>query len=99
MELSDKPFKIDIVILIDEFDDYSVLFNPLTAETMGLNPVGLTIWEEIDGERSVSDISKLICNRFNVSEEISIHDTKSFIQRLYRRLFIVFSHEEFITDT
>ncbi len=89
-----KPVKLDEVILVDEFLDYSVLFNSLTAETMGLNSLGLNIWNEIDGEKSINEIASRICKKYDVLCDMAIPDTEEFIKKLYRRMFIIFSHEE-----
>jgi len=43
-----------------EHDDWAVLFNPSTAETYGLNPVGIFIYKLLDGKHSLSDIADLL---------------------------------------
>lgn len=41
-------------------EDLSILLNPYTVEFMGLNLMGKTIWELIDGKNTVSDIASTI---------------------------------------
>ena len=52
-----NPIANPIVVLRKEFDDWAVLFNPDTAEAVGVNPVGVAIWELLDGKNSLEDIA------------------------------------------
>ena len=71
-----------VVVLREEFDDWAVLYNPDNAEAVGTNPIGVEIWKNLDGKRSVGDIITGIKQEYNnVSEnaDAEIHD---FIQEL-----------------
>ena len=48
-----KTIANPIVVLRKEFDDWAVLFNPDTAEAVGVNPVGVAIWELLTGKNSL----------------------------------------------
>jgi len=45
-----------LVVLREEFDDWAVLFNPETADAVGINPVGVAIWKLLDGRHSLEEI-------------------------------------------
>ena len=71
-----------VVVLREEFDDWAVLYNPDNAEAVGTNPIGVEIWKNLDGKRSVGDIITGIKQEYNnVSKnaDTEIHD---FIQEL-----------------
>lgn len=59
MKHSDKPIANPIVVLREEFDDWAVLFNPDTADVVGINPVGVAVWKWMDGQRSLRPFVKL----------------------------------------
>ncbi len=56
MNSTDKPVPNPIVVLREDFDDLSVLYNPDTADAIGINPIGAAIWKQMDGRRTVSEI-------------------------------------------
>ncbi len=87
------------VILIDDLEDYSVLFQPYTGETMGLNQTGLAIWRKIDGKSSMEEISVTISNKFDIPIEIISNDILEFCKKLYRRFFVVKDKSEQMTET
>lgn len=47
-----------------------------------LNPTGKMIWEECDGKKSPSDISKLIHERYQVSKHQAAVDTLALVRGL-----------------
>ena len=55
MKPTDKPIANPIIVLREEFDDWAVLFNPETADAVGTNPVGVAVWKQMDGQRSIED--------------------------------------------
>jgi SynChlorMet cassette protein ScmD len=74
--------KNQVVVLREEFDDWAVLYNPDNAEAVGTNPIGVEIWENLDGKRSVEDIILGIQKEYkNVSKNADT-DIHAFIQKL-----------------
>lgn len=51
-----------IVVLRKEFDDWAVLFNPDTAEAVGVNPVGVAIWEKLNGKNTIAASAQYQCS-------------------------------------
>ena len=47
-----------------------------------LNNVGSRIWELIDGEKSVTDISEILINEYEVTNEEAETDLKEFFEKL-----------------
>ncbi len=59
-----KPIVNPVVVLRKEFDDWAVLFNPDTAEAVGINPVGVAIWELLDQQIDIHEIAYTIRQDF-----------------------------------
>ena len=56
MPQHDKPIANPLVVLREEFDNWAVLFNPDTADAMGINPVGVVVWKLMDGQHTLHDL-------------------------------------------
>ena len=57
MESSNKPIANPVAVLREEFDDWAVLFNPDTADAVGINPVGVAMWKLLDGQHGLDEIA------------------------------------------
>jgi SynChlorMet cassette protein ScmD len=77
-----------IVVLRKEFDDWAVLFNPDTAEAVGVNPVGVAIWEMLDGKKSAEEISHQINQDFTDVPGSAAEEIQTFIEDLTERGFV-----------
>ena len=88
MDLKEIPAVDPQAILNEEFDDWALLFQPLTGETVGLDPVGVLTWKMIDGRRSGEEIAAALATRFEDAPPSVREDTLAFLEKLYRRLFI-----------
>ena len=85
-----KPIVNPVVVLRKEFDDWAVLFNPDTAEAVGINPVGVTIWELLAADSSLLDIIENIKENFADVPGSAAEEIQSFINDLTERGFIGF---------
>jgi SynChlorMet cassette protein ScmD len=83
-----KPIANPVVVLRKEFDDWAVLFNPDTAEAVGVNPVGVAIWEALDGKNSVEDIANMIQLDFSDVPGTAAREIQTFLEDLTKRGFI-----------
>jgi len=73
------------VVLREEFDDWAILFDPVTCAGYGLNPVSVFIWKLLDGRHSEEDILEdLKTHCENVPEDAGAH-LREFIDELVRR--------------
>jgi SynChlorMet cassette protein ScmD len=90
MNPNDNPIANPVAVLREEFDDWAVLFNPDTAEAVGLNPVGAAIWKLLDGEHTVVQITDQIRVQFaHVPGQVEGEIT-AFLTDLEQRGFIGF---------
>jgi len=84
-----KKFIVNpVVVLRKEFDDWAVLFNPDTAEAVGINPVGVTIWELLTEDSSMNIIVENIKNNFADVPGSAKEEIETFIEDLMNRGFI-----------
>ena len=81
----DKPVANPLIVLREEFDDWAILFDPDSGDGFGLNPVGVFIWNRLDGRHGVRDILKELREKCEeVPEEAEDH-LQGFIQDLVTR--------------
>ena len=88
MKQTDKPIANPVVVLREEFDDWAVLFNPDTADAMGTNPVGVSVWKRMDGKQSLADIVTKIKNDFEGAPEAVVQEITTFVESLAARGFV-----------
>ena len=77
-----------VVVLRKEFDDWAVLFNPDTAEAVGINPVGVAIWELLAEDSSMDGIVENIKKNFADVPGSAKEEIQTFINDLSERGFI-----------
>lgn len=77
-----------VVVLRKEFDDWAVLFNPDTAEAVGINPVGVAIWELLDQQIDIEKIAAAIRQDFADVPGSAAKEIEDFIADLAKRGFI-----------
>ena len=85
MQQIEKPIANPLLVCRDEFDDWSILFDPDKGDSFGLNPVSAFIWKRLDGSRSIQDIAEDLranCEGVPDSAETEI---AAFIEELIRR--------------
>jgi SynChlorMet cassette protein ScmD len=82
MNQTDRPITNPIVVLREEFDDWAILFNPDTAAAVGINPVGVAVWKQIDGKRSLKEITQEIKTSFEEAPEAVFEEISTFVDKL-----------------
>ena len=83
-----KPIVNPVVVLRKEFDDWAVLFNPDTAEAVGINPVGVAIWELLDQQIDTEKIVTTIRQDFADVPGSATEEIETFIADLAKRGFL-----------
>jgi SynChlorMet cassette protein ScmD len=83
-----SPVRNPVAVLREEFDDWAVLFNPDTAQAVGINPVGVTVWKLIDGKRTIDDVVSQIVECYDDVPECARDDVVAFIQCLTEGGFV-----------
>src|ERR1700746_3177414 len=63
-------------------DGEAVLLDIESGEYFALNSVGSRIWELSDGTRSTAEIVSVICDEFDVAEDIATADACEIIHEL-----------------
>ena len=94
MKLSEKPIANPVVVLREEFDDWAVLFDPDTANAVGINPVGVTVWKLMDGKLSLKELVDEIKDRFADVPDAAIDDLTAFVNKLADSGFVGYELEE-----
>ncbi len=88
MNPTDKPIANPIVVLRVEFDDWAVLFNPDTADAVGTNPVGVAVWQWMDGTRNLEDIVSEVRTRFEDTPDAAFEEIAAFVDALAENGFV-----------
>ena len=88
MNQTDKPIANPIIVLREEFDDWAILFNPNTADAVGTNPVGVAVWKQLDGKRSLEEIVAEIKNSFEDTPQAALKEITTFVNTLAENGFV-----------
>lgn len=88
MKHTDKPIVHPDAVLREEFDDWAVLFHPLTGEAVGVGPVGVAIWKLLDGQRTLAEVAAEIQAQCEDAPDTVLEDSVAFVGDLERRLFV-----------
>lgn len=82
MAIPNQPIVNPNIVLREEFDDWAVLFDPDTANAVGVNPVGVAIWKRLDGKHTLDQISKEIRETFSEPTDKVEDDVAAFVKQL-----------------
>lgn len=93
MKLKNNPIANPIVVLREEFDDWAILFNPDTADAVGINPVGVEVWKRMDGRRSLEEIVAEVENEFADVPETVLEEMTTFVDQLAENGFVGYELE------
>jgi SynChlorMet cassette protein ScmD len=94
MNRADTPLTNPNVILREEFDDWAVLFNPDTGDAEGINPIGVAVWNRMDGQRSLEDIVAEIHNSFADVSDSALEEIGVFVDTLAEHGFVGYALKE-----
>ena len=70
------------VVLREEFDQWAVLFNPDTADAVGINPVGVAVWKLLDGTRDESALVETLGESFDEIPGAATQQVHAFVEQL-----------------
>jgi len=93
MKLQNKPIANPVVVLREEFDDWAVLFNPDTADAVGINPVGVAVWKLMDGNYDLEKILAQVKNQFADVPEAATDEVATFVDELAESGFVGYELE------
>jgi hypothetical protein len=63
-------------------DGEAVLLDIESGAYFSLDPVGSRIWELCDGTRSTAEIVSVICDEFDVAEDVAMADAREILDEL-----------------
>jgi SynChlorMet cassette protein ScmD len=93
MKLQNKPIANPVVVLREEFDDWAVLFNPDTADAVGVNPVGVAVWKLMDGNYALDEILAQVKDQFKNVPDTATEEVTAFVDDLAERGFVGYELE------
>ncbi|MBN1815649.1 MAG: PqqD family peptide modification chaperone [Anaerolineae bacterium] len=89
----DRPIANPVVVFKVGNGDWAVLFNPDTADAVGINQVGMVMWELMDGRHSLGDILRAVKGRFADVPVSAVEDVATFVDDLASRGFVGYELE------
>ena len=84
----DKPIANPSIVLREEFDDWAILFDPDSGDTLGLNPTGVFVWKLLDGSHKVDDILRNLQNNCQAVPDEAGNQLRDFILGLVERKLV-----------
>ena len=90
---SSNPIANPVIVLREEFDDWAVLFNPDTADAVGINPVGVIVWKQMDGQCNMDDIVENVKDHFSEVPDTVHQEVTTFVDQLVENGFVGYEVE------
>lgn len=88
MDTTQTPIANPAAVLREEFDDWAVLFNPDTADVVGVSPVGVAVWKLLDGKRTIADIVAEVRSQFSAVSDTVEGEVSAFLADLAEEGFV-----------
>lgn len=60
----------------------AVIIDPRQNRIHELDPVGTTIWTELDGEKDTAEIAQIVCENYSSEQAMVISDIDEFCETL-----------------
>ena len=76
-------------VLWRELDGEAILLNPKEGCSYNLNNVGTSIWKMLDGEHSIDDMAKSICELYEVESEQALQDLRQLLNELRENNLVI----------
>lgn len=84
----ENPLANPVIGLRQEFDEWGLLYNPDTSDSMAISPVGVVIWKLLDGKHTIPDIVAEVKIQCEDAPETVQEDVVTFIQSLQARGYL-----------
>jgi SynChlorMet cassette protein ScmD len=83
MSVTNSPPEVNSQIsLREEYDDWALLFDPDTGNTVGLTPTGVTIWKCLIEKKDMTEIKSALSKEFEDIPENLETDIRSFFDQI-----------------
>jgi SynChlorMet cassette protein ScmD len=69
-----------MVVVREEFDNGTILFDPETGNTFGINPIGVLVWKHLDGLHSIDDIAEILFEKAEAVPDDVISHIEIFLK-------------------
>lgn len=79
------------IVLREEKDDWALLFNPADGDVVGVNPVGVALWNLMDEHATVAAIAAALCRQCDAVPAEVEQDVAEYLGRLTARGFVTAS--------
>jgi hypothetical protein len=63
-------------------DGTALIVGGQIAKLLTLNDVGTFIWQQADGRQTMADITKKLCQEFDIDQEVALRDAEIFVRDL-----------------
>jgi len=83
--LHSKPVLSPQVVLREESDDWAMLFDPSTGNAFGIDPVGVFIVKQLDGNKSIMEIVRGLGELFEAVPPEADKDAIELVDDLRRK--------------
>ena len=83
-----KPKVNPTIVLREEFENRTFLYEPDTGNTYDLNPAGAFVWKSLDSGCSIGQIAEKLKKVFDTGSSSVIEDLTAFLSDLKERGFI-----------
>ena len=93
MKQKDMPVANPLLVLREEFDGRTVLFDPDTGNGFDLNPVGVFVFNCLDGKHTLKDIYFELCQNFDEVPENAEEDVAGFVEVLLKKGYAGFEKD------
>lgn len=84
MKYEHCPVKID-ELAWRKVDDEGIILDMANDQAHILNEVAIEMWNLMDGNNSIQDISENICKEYEVEMEQALKDTMEFAGKLFEK--------------
>ncbi len=74
-----------------EMEDGTVIISPEGGQVRVLNEVGTLVWQLLDGQKTVVDISNHVAQEFEISATDAASDVEKFLLELDERDILIWS--------
>ena len=80
--MTDQVYGKNEEFIWSELDGEAVLLNVKSGDYFGLNDTGLSFWEKVDGQRSLSAIVDLMLEEYEVERAVLMADMAELAQEM-----------------
>ena len=93
MKQNDMPVANPLLVLREEFDGRTVLFDPDTGNGFDLNPVGVFVFNRLDGKHTLKNIYEELCQDLDEVPKGAEKEVVEFVEVLLKKGYAGFKED------